>query len=52
MNNDYPQGKICSKLMLTIYKPWINNVDRILDKSMRNLKDSFSNQLCGYMWDK
>ena len=38
--------------MLTIYKPWINNVDELLDKSMRNPKDSFSSQLCGYMLDK
>ena len=38
--------------MLTIYKPWIKNVDEFLDKSIRNPKDSFSCQLCGYMWDK
>ena len=38
--------------MLTIYKPWIKNVDELLDKSMRNPKDSFSSQLCGYIWDK
>ena len=38
--------------MITIYKPWIKNVDQFLDKSMRNPKYSFSNQLCGYMWDK
>ena len=52
INNDYPPGEIYSKLMLTIYKPWIKNVDDFLDQSMRNPKDSFSNHLCSYMWDK
>ena len=45
INNDYPSGEIYSKLMLTIYKPWIKNVDNFLDKCMRNPKDSFSSQL-------
>ena len=31
--------------MLTIYKPWIKNVDNCLDKCMRNPKDLFSSQL-------
>ena len=35
--------------MLTIYKPYIKNIDDFLDKSMRNPKDSFSSHLCGYM---
>ena len=52
INNDYPPGKIYSKLMLTIYKPSIKNVDEFLYQSVRNPKDSFSNHLCGYMWDK
>ena len=34
--------------MLTIYKPWIKNVDYFLDKTMRNPKDLFSSHLCGY----
>ena len=52
INNDYPPGETYSKLILTIYKPWIKNVDDFLDQSVRNPKDSFSNYLCGYMWDK
>ena len=52
INNDYPPGEIYSKLMLTMHKPCINNVDEILDKSMRNPKDSISSQLCSYMSDK
>ena len=27
INNDYSPGELYSKLMLTIYKPWIKNVD-------------------------
>ena len=38
--------------MLTMYKPWVKNVDEVLDKSMRNPKDLCSSQLCGYIWDK
>ena len=48
----YPPGEVFYKLMLTIYKPWIKNVDYFLDKSMRNPKDSFSSNLCGYMSDE
>ena len=28
----YPLGEVFSKLMLTIYKPWIKNEDELLDK--------------------
>ena len=35
-----------------MHKSWINNVDEILDKSMRNPKDSISSKLCSYMSDK
>ena len=52
INNDYPPGEIYSKLRLTMHKSWINNVDEILDKSMRNPKDSISSKLCSYMSDK
>ena len=38
--------------MLTIYKPWIKDIDDFLDTTMRNPKDSFSSQLCGYMLNK
>ena len=34
INNDYPPGEIYSKLMLTIYKPWIKNVDEFLDQNV------------------
>ena len=38
----YPPGVVFSKLMLTIYKPCVKNVDDFLNKTMRNPKDSFS----------
>ena len=38
--------------MLTIYKPWVKNVDECLDKTMRNPKDSFLSHLCRYMSDE
>ena len=38
--------------MLTIYKPWIKDIDDFLDTTMRNPKESISSQLCGYMLDK
>ena len=52
ISNDYPPGETYSKLMLTIYKPWIKNVDEFLDQNVCIPKDSFSNHLCRYMWDK
>ena len=45
----YLLGEVFSKLMLTLYKPWIENFDDFLDKTMRNPKDSFSRPLRGYM---
>ena len=48
----YPPGEEFSKLMLTIYKPWVKIFDEFLDKTMRNPKDSFSSHLCGYMSDE
>ena len=45
----YPPGEVFSKVMLTLYKPWIKNVDTSLDKPMRNPKDSFSRHLRGHM---
>ena len=45
----YPPGEELSKLMLTLYKPWIEHFDDFLDKTMRNPKDSFSRHLRGYM---
>ena len=48
----YPPGEVISKLMFTIYKPWIKNVDEFLDKIIRNPKDSFSSHLCGFMSDE
>ena len=41
-----------SKFMLTIYKPWIENVDGFLNNTMQNPKDSCSSHLCGYMSDE
>ena len=38
--------------MLTIYKPWIENVDVFLDNTIRNPKDLCSSHLCGYMSDE
>ena len=41
--------------MLTMYKPWIKNVDDFLDKSNEfsiNKKDSCSSHLSNYMSDK
>ena len=38
--------------MLTIYIPWIKNVDEYLDKIMRNPKYLFSSHLCGYLSDE
>ena len=49
---NYPPNEDFSKLMLTLYKPWIKNVDDFLDKTMRNPKDSFSSHLCDYMSDE
>ena len=51
INYDYPPGEIYSKLMLTIYKPWLKNVDDFLDKSISNSKDTFSSRLIQYMSD-
>ena len=48
----YLLGEVFSKLMLTLYKPWIENFDDFLDKTMRNPKDSFSRHLRGYMLDE
>ena len=48
----YPPGEVFSKLMLTIYKPWIKDDDDFLDETIRNPKDSFSSNLCGYMLDE
>ena len=45
----YLLGEVFSKLMLTLYKPWIENFDDFLDKTMRNPKDSFSRHLRGYI---
>ena len=52
ISNDYPPGETYSKFMLTIYKPWIKNVDEFVDQNGCIPKDSFSNHLCRYMWDK
>ena len=49
---NYPPGEEFSKLMLTLYKPWIKDVDEFLDKTMRNPKDSFLRHLRGYMLDE
>ena len=48
----YPPGEVFSKLMLTIYKPWIKDVDEFLDETIRNPKDLFSSHLCEYMLDE
>ena len=45
------QENIYSKLMLTIYKPWLRNVDEFLDKSISKPKDTFSSLLIQYMSD-
>ena len=37
--------------MLTIYKPWLKNVDEILDKSISKPKDTFSSRLIQYLSD-
>ena len=38
--------------MLTIYKPWIKNIDSFLHKEIINPKYLFSLHLCGHVYDE